>query len=239
MVGHRFRGIPMVTGTDRHPVVLYSHGLPAWRKLDSQRAEELASHGYVVVTVDHPDCWASEFPDGRYLVGERSGDVPGRLKDMKFLIDELAVLNTGDPVFAGRLDLDRIGVSGGSYGGMVVETCRTDSRVKCAALYDVTNVQLNPAGLQKPFLVALGESNYFSSEDQWLFSKAITNAVFLQIRGADHFTPCDIGWITQVPWGRGPALAYNACLVWFFDTFLKGETPPFPTNPEIYNVQRK
>jgi len=34
-------------------------------------------------------------------------------------------------------------------------------------------------------------------------------------------------------------MAYNACLAWFFDTFLKGETPPFPTNPEIYNVQRK
>jgi hypothetical protein len=27
--------------------------------------------------------------------------------------------------------------------------------------------------------------------------------------------------------------------VWFFDTYLKGEAPPFPTNPEIYNVQRK
>jgi hypothetical protein len=29
------------------------------------------------------------------------------------------------------------------------------------------------------------------------------------------------------------------CAVWFFDTYLKGEAPPFPTNPEIYNVQRK
>ncbi len=219
-------------------MVIYSHGSPAWRRHDSQRAEELASHGYVVVTVDHPDCWATEFPDGRYLAGG-SGDVPGRLKDMTFLVDELAVLNSGDPLFAGRINLDRIGVSGGSYGGMVVETCRADSRVKCEVLYDVTNVQLNPAGLQKPLLVALGESNMFYSQDQWLFSKATTNAVFLQIRGADHFTPADIGWTQQIPWGGGPALAYNACLVWFFDAFLKGETPPFPTNPEIYNVQRK
>jgi hypothetical protein len=31
----------------------------------------------------------------------------------------------------------------------------------------------------------------------------------------------------------------NACFIWFFDTYLKGEAPPFPTNPEIYNVQRK
>jgi dienelactone hydrolase len=239
LVGHRFRGVPLAAGTGKHPVVLYSHGLRGSRKLVSRTAEELASHGYVVVIVDHTDCWASEFPDGRYLAGSSSGDVPGRLKDMQFLIDELAVLNTSDPLFAGRLDLDRIGVYGGSYGGMVVETCRSDSRVKCAVLYDATNVQLNSAGLQKPFLVALGESNYFYSEDQWLFSKAITNAVFLQIRGADHFTPCDVGWTGQVPWGRGPALAFDDCSVWFFDTYLKGEAPPFPSNPEIYNVQTK
>lgn len=158
---------------------------------------------------------------------------------MTFLLDKIAELNANDPLFAGRLDLDRVGVSGGSFGGMVVETCRSDSRVKCAALYDVTNVQLNPTGLQKPFLVALGESNYFSSQAQWLFSKAVTNAVFLQVRGADHFTPCDVGWTAQVPWGRAPTRALDACRVWFFDTYLKGEAPPFPTNPEIYNVQMK
>ena len=37
--------------------------------------EELASHGYVVVSMDHVDCWATEFPDGRYLAGNHSGDV--------------------------------------------------------------------------------------------------------------------------------------------------------------------
>jgi len=31
----------------------------------------------------------------------------------------------------------------------------------------------------------------------------------------------------------------DACRLWFFDTYLKGEAPPFPTNLEIYNVQRK
>ena len=201
--------------------------------------EELASHGYVVAAIDHPDCWATEFPDGRYLTGDHSGDVPGRLKDLKFLLDELTVLNSNDALFANRLDLDRIGVSGGSYGGMVVETCRSDSRVKCAVLYDAMNVQLNAAGLQKPFLVALGESNSFESEDRWLFNKATTNAVLLQIRGADHYTPSDFGWTVQIPWGRKPALASDACYIWFFDTYLKGEAPPFPTNPEIYNVSRK
>jgi dienelactone hydrolase len=239
LVGHCFRGVPMASGTNKHPVVIYSHGRPAFRKLGSQTAVELASHGYVAVAIDHADCWATEFPDGRYLAGNHSGDLAGRLKDMAFLVDELEVINAGDPLFAGRLDLDRIGVAGGSMGGMVVETCRTNSRVKCAVLYDPNNVQLNPAGLQKPFLVALGETNAYLLQAQWLFSKAETNAVFLQLRGADHYTPCDIGWTAQVPWGRGPTLAMDACRLWFLDTYLKGASPPFPTNPEIYNVQRK
>jgi hypothetical protein len=89
----------------------------------------------------------------------------------------------------------------------------SDSRVKCAMLLDATNVQLNPAGLQKPFLVALGENNAFYSEDHWLFSKATTNAVFLQIRGADHMTPCDAGWTAEIPQGRRPALTFDDCAV--------------------------
>jgi len=240
LVGHRFQGVPVAAGTAKYPVVLTSHGLPSFRKLESQSNEELASHGYIVVAVDHPDCWATEFPDGRYLAGNHSGDLPGRLRDMGFLLDRLTELDAADPVFAGRLDLDRIGVQGGSYGGMVVKVCADDRRVKCAFLYDATNIQsLCPNGLQKPFLVALGESNYFYSEDLWLFNEAVTNAVFLQFRGAGHNTPSDIGWTAESPGGRGPTIAYNACFLWFFDTYLKGETPPFPTNSEIYSVKRK
>ena len=239
LIGHYFRGVPLAAGAAKYPVVLYSHGWHATRQSASQMAEELASHGYVVVAPDHPDCWATEFPDGRYLSGSSSGDVTGRLKDMTFLLDELARLNDGDALFAGRLDLDRVGVAGLSAGGMVVETCRSDSRVKCAAIWDGTSLQLNSARLQKPLLAALGENNLFYSENQWLFSKAITNATMLQVRGAEHVTGCDPAWTWEIPWGRGPALAFDACLIWFFDTYLKGETLAFPTNSEIYNLQRK
>jgi len=72
-----------------------------------------------------------------------------------------------------------------------------------------------------------------------LFSQARRNAVILQIRGAGHITASDWGWIFESPQSRAPAMAYNACQLWFFDTYLKGEAPPFPSNAEIYNVQRK
>lgn len=239
VVGHRYRGVPPAAGTAKYPVVVYSHGFHATRELASQIAEELASPGYIVVATDHPDCWATEFPDGRYLTGSGSGDVTGRLKDVQFLVDELARLDSGDALFAGRIDLNRIGVSGLSAGSMVVQSCRNDSRVKGAAIWDGDDFPQNDSGLQKPFLAALGQHNLCYAGDQWLFNKATTNAVLLLIRGAEHVTGADAAWTWEIPWGRGPALAFDACLLWFFDTYLKGETPPFPTNPEIYNVQRK
>jgi hypothetical protein len=48
------------------PVVLYSHGLQGDRAEATALVEDLASHGYVVVTIDHiHDADAVELPDGR------------------------------------------------------------------------------------------------------------------------------------------------------------------------------
>ncbi len=220
--------------------------MAANRTHGSQNAEELASRGYVVLSTDPTDCWGTTFPDGRYLhgTGATSGgadvtDRPGRFKDLNFLVGELARLNNGDPLFGGRLDLDRIGAFGMSSGGIVIDTCRSNSLVKCVAIWDGDSFAQTAPGLQKPLLAALGQTNFSYGLSQWLFGHATTNAVLLQVRGADHITGCDGAWSNEIPWGRGPALAWDACLVWFFDTYLKGETPQFPTNPEIYNVQRK
>ena len=93
-------------------------------------AEELASHSYAVIVPDHPDCFGSEFPDGRYLAGT-SGDNAGRFKDMEFLVAEIVRMNAEDPFFADHLDLERMGIYGGSYGGIAAEMCRRDDRLKC------------------------------------------------------------------------------------------------------------
>ena len=241
LVGHRFRNLPVASGTAKYPVVLFSAGGWFNRTGASQDAEELASHGYVVVVIEPTDSWGTTFPDGRYLLGHSMAetDVATRLQDMRFLLDEIAVLDREDSLFQGRLDLERIGVFGESSGGIVIETARAESRVKCAAIWDGDSFTVTAPGLQKPFLAALGESNFSYDLAQWLFNQATTNAILLQVRGAHHATGCDLAWSWQVPWGRKPALAIDACLVWFFDTYLKGEAPPFPTNPEIYNVQRK
>src|SRR5204862_7919473 len=98
---------------------------------------------------------------------------------MQFLVDELARLDSSDPFFAGRLDLDRVGIIGFSAGGEVVETCRNNSRVKCAALYSATNIQLSRAGLQKPLLAVLGEIDANYHENHCHFNTVKNNDTIL------------------------------------------------------------
>ena len=51
------------------PVVLFSPGFGVERGLYASLTEDLASHGYVVVAIDHPgDAEIVEFPDGHLVV---------------------------------------------------------------------------------------------------------------------------------------------------------------------------
>jgi hypothetical protein len=235
--GHRFREAPLAARPNRFPVLFFSHGL-TFRLAYSQMAEELASHGYVVITADHPDCFATEFPDGRYLKGG-SPDNAGRFKDMEFLVNEAVRMNTDDTFCAGRLDLELMGILGASYGGIAAEMCRRDPRLKCVALVDGNNFQLPDSGIGKPFLAMSGTASEYLAINQALFDRAKSSATFLAIEGADHRTFWDEAWGPKLPEGRSRAVAMNTALVWFFATRLKGEMPTFPSHPEIVNVQRK
>ncbi len=239
LVGYRFVNAELAAARERYPILLYSHCLPTHRSFSSHIAEELASHGYVVLAPDHPDCFKTEFPDGRYLQGNWNGDSPGRFSDFQFLLDELERLDADDSFFAGRLDLSRIGIYGLIYGGMVAEMCRRDDRLKCVALLEAENLQIPPAGLQKPFLAMNHVGSPRLAQSQNLFDKAVMDAAWLQVQGADRFTFSDAAWGNEIPWGRQPALAIDACMVWFFDTYLEGEEQPFPSNAELSSIHRK
>lgn len=253
---------PLTSGTDRFPVVLHSHGFSCDRTLNSYCAMELASHGYIIAAVDHIDCHATVFPDerGSRYVYPNMGNInasllSSRTQDLAFLVDALVELDTNDPILGGRLDLERIGVMGHSVGaGTAAETCRRDDRVKCAALLDPFllfgfgfNPTLNSQGLQKPFLTMnrkiMDHSNLLydaTGESQRLYTLAAQDACWVKLANSDHFTFSDWAWIVQMtPDSRLASTAINACLVWFFDTYLKDGTSEFPTHGEIIDVRRK
>src|SRR5207248_3712023 len=112
--------------------------------------EDLASHWYVVVAMDHThDSDEVEFPGGRLEVGTLPPDtleinteaVAVREADTRFVLDELAVLeHGGNPDhehvrlprgLAGSLDLSRTGMFGWSIGGATAAaTMRDDPRIR-------------------------------------------------------------------------------------------------------------
>ncbi|GGH04018.1 alpha/beta hydrolase family protein [Silvibacterium dinghuense] len=144
---------PFAAGAAPMPVLLLN---PAWggrRTYYTYLTEELASHGYLVVGIDHtgnsgPTLFADghvEKPvDGEVLDFEThtlaqldavaAQHLAIQADDDRFVLDELTRWNA-DPAspFYRRIDLTRVGALGHSFGGAVsVETARTDSRVKAA-----------------------------------------------------------------------------------------------------------
>ncbi|WP_052287097.1 acetylhydrolase [Streptomyces sp. 769] len=143
------------------PVILYSPGGGDPRTLGTGLAEELASHGAVVVALDHPgDASEVDFPVTRPGRPERVRTTvlradprndPGlfrtmigtRIADIRFVLGQLAVLAAGgNPDAAGRalppglgraLDLGRTGVYGHSAGGTAAaQALFEDPRIRAA-----------------------------------------------------------------------------------------------------------
>lgn len=164
-----------------HPVVLFSPGGGLSRTAGTVLVEELASHGTVVVTIDHTHEAAHvQFPGDRVVVGEQLRGTPGvlrgllatRVADLRFVLDQLEVLASGGNPDAGRrtlpdglgrvLDLSRVGAFGHSAGGFAVaETMLVDQRVDVGANldgslgYDLPHDlgAVAERGLDRPFLL--------------------------------------------------------------------------------------
>jgi predicted dienelactone hydrolase len=96
-----------------YPIVLFSHG--AWGSKDGHtRLTELwAAHGYVTIQPDHADSRG---------LGVRVGDPTvfrgwqQRPRDVLLILDALPEIEAKVPEIKGKLDADRIGMSGHSYG---------------------------------------------------------------------------------------------------------------------------
>lgn len=136
---------------NQYPVVLFSHGFGGFRTQNVAQMEELASQGYIVVSIDHTFCAAIvEFPGGRlvpFAPSLRTAQTKPRDEvdkifdglaqlwgaDASFVIDELEKINaSNDDPLAGGLDLGRIGMFGHSFGGATsLQMCAKDARVKC------------------------------------------------------------------------------------------------------------
>jgi predicted dienelactone hydrolase len=156
---HAVRGVPIAKAQAQYPLVLFAPSWTGRRDQNTVQVEELASHGFLVVGIDHPYSTAlTAFPDGRtvqtvlgpwmdYSTDEtfhacvRTSEEQLRIRaaDVRFVLDEIARLNQFDAqsLFTGRIDMSRVGIFGHSLGGAVAaEVCQTEPRVKAGVNLD-------------------------------------------------------------------------------------------------------
>lgn len=108
-------------GAGPFPVIVFSHGLGGSRQGYAYLGRHWASHGYVCVHIQHKGSddavWkGSKQPMADMRKAARDpANIVNRPLDVRFTIDQLVKLNK-EGKLKGRLDLEKIGMAGHSFG---------------------------------------------------------------------------------------------------------------------------
>jgi len=143
---------PMNTEDSPFPVLFFSPGFLMAAQLYSSLIEEMVSHGYVVVAINHTDaCWPVMFPDGSCpIILPELADIFSNkerscmqtfdmtqetwIKDVEFVLSWLPSQS-----ITKSFDLSRMGIFGHSFGG--------STAIESSRRYDAFRAVVNLDGL--------------------------------------------------------------------------------------------
>jgi predicted dienelactone hydrolase len=132
------------------PVVLFSHGLGGNRQGSAYLGKHWAGRGYVAVFLQHPGSDESVWKDtpraGRMAAMRKAANAENfllRVNDVSAALDQLERWNSAEAhSLKGRMDLQRVGMSGHSFGAVTTQAVSgqrfaigrgfTDPRIKAA-----------------------------------------------------------------------------------------------------------
>jgi putative CocE/NonD family hydrolase len=267
---------PIAASERRFPVLIYSHG-GSWSRFTSNFVNEvMASYGYVVFSIDHtgfnkstifPDGYvyendASPFPenDARKSIAENAkaffdylgGTMfPLWVGDAIFTLDSIEKLNAEDGGrFAGRLDLERVGAYGWSFGGATaIQLARSDPRIRAAVDHDGQLFgDVRETGTDRPIMLLHNEENanpqgdpgiaeLIQTVESWnakLLSESTDDWYDIGIEGSNHGSFSDLALFLPGEGGEPSHRTYlrqHQVIIEltrdFFDKYLRGrpDTP--------------
>ncbi|MDT8429434.1 MAG: dienelactone hydrolase [Pseudomonadales bacterium] len=118
VLGTASRDAALAAGNKTYPVVILSHGYTGYRSIMFYLGEHLASHGYIVAGIDHPN---STNADIDHLAGPGAGFLDTlyyRSRDQQFVLDYVSSnLNEDDFPLSLRADPQQAAIIGYSMGG--------------------------------------------------------------------------------------------------------------------------
>jgi dienelactone hydrolase len=244
-----------------YPVVLLSPGNATNVEFYSGLAEDLASHGFVVIGLDHPYQSAAVALDGGVAVyagdpplGEAGVVTPARIDervaDIAFALDTMSAGGGGVELLAGRLDLTRIGIMGHSNGGVAASEACADPRIDACLNIDGQlaggpfSARPDPAAPTKPFLYLTKETELHPSLAS-LFEEAGDDTFRVVVPAAAHDEFADVAGfrprILPIPNTAGDVTTVSREISRaFFDHALRGapvtvfRSLAAPTDIQIY-----
>lgn len=243
-------GVPVLSERAPFPVLVFSHGTVGLRIQGSSTFQDLASWGYVVVSIDHTDAAAvTVFPHGearpfdlrRFGLDPADPAAIGRtnevmlpvwVADQRFVYDTLEEWAGDDPLLADALDLSRIGSFGHSFGGVVaVEVCRVDERCGAAVNMDGGDVDPTKRTVRPMLIMSSSDTNRIPRALRlWAqqLKGAVGPAYWLELPKSDHFSftvaPLISPLLTPPDFDARAGLGViSKYLRAFFDQYVRGE----------------
>lgn len=204
---HSHPDAPAVDDHGRFPILLNSPGMTDTTGWSTAQAEDLASHGYVVVAIEHTyEAFSVHFPDGREIRSEVPLDspqevlrdvlVPNRVADARFVLDRL----TGPepdlpPGLADALDVSKIGMFGHSLGGSTTaQAMHDDARILAGVDLDGPILgSVAEDGLDRPLLMPAGGNSPWFGQPGWepVWANNTGLKLPLQVAGTEHMSFSD------------------------------------------------
>lgn len=265
-----------------YPVVLFSPGIRSTRYQSMSTVEELVSRGYIVVGMDHPYTSAKvklsngktayyqadpKYNTSKGLYNYNVKSVAVRAKDVTFVIDKLSAWNQSNSGFTGKLNMNKIGMFGHSFGGATTaEALAQDNRIKAGvSLEGGFWGTVATKGVSQPFMYIMSGNTAeslkphssvkeqvtykeFKPDLNSVMKKSTNDTYFLTVDKFYHQSFTEISYISPLLFARGLTPYHTVDITRtyvsdFFDHYLKGDKEKLLTKksdkyPEvIFNKQ--